>query len=261
MACPFGFHSSRADSNDLIAADNTSPRRQPADKVKSSACPFAGGADDERFNYNKDPISWFYQNQIKSEEEFQANKEQLRQEARTRLDKIFEKKGKHLIVDSDDDGFSIASSEISAWDSDVHSICTLASAANSWAAQASFKAPARVTLRVVLGITLLMSGYSAWHSLQAMLSINRFWGIITFGWIPAASLFAAIMVAAAAGTFMYLTDDRSKPWLLAVQIVVHVLCAGCTLLAMLCWVYPSHVDLKVSFTWLCLSCKESNSSN
>lgn len=87
---------------------------------------------DDRFDITKDPVSWFYQNQIKSEEEFQAKKEQLRAAARHKLDEIFEKKGKHLIVDSDDEGFSIGSSELSAWDSDVYSIRTLASCANSW---------------------------------------------------------------------------------------------------------------------------------
>lgn len=47
------------------------------------------------------------QNQIRSEEEFQAKKSKLREQARERLDSIFEQKGKHLIVDSDDDDFSI----------------------------------------------------------------------------------------------------------------------------------------------------------
>lgn len=110
---------------------------------------------DERFNYEKDPISWFYQNQIKSEEQFQEKKAELRETARHKLDDIFEKKGKHLIIDSEDDDFSIASSELSAWDSDVHSIQTLASCANSWAEAAQFKAPAMVTLRVVLIVTMV----------------------------------------------------------------------------------------------------------
>lgn len=95
-------------------------------------------------------MSWFYQNQIKSEEQFQAKKAELKETARSRLDEIFEKKGKHLIIDSDDDDFSIASSELSAWDSDVHSIQTLASCANSWAEAAQFTAPAMVSLRVIL---------------------------------------------------------------------------------------------------------------
>jgi hypothetical protein len=47
------------------------------------------------------------QNQIRSEEEFQAKKAKLREQTRERLDAIFEQKGKHLIVDSDDDDFSI----------------------------------------------------------------------------------------------------------------------------------------------------------
>jgi hypothetical protein len=60
----------------------------------------------------------------------------------------------HLIIDSDDD-FSIATSELSAWDSDVYSIRTLASCANSWAQAADFKAPALVTLRVMLLVTMV----------------------------------------------------------------------------------------------------------
>lgn len=88
----------------------------------------AAGTDDDRFDYNKDPISWFYQvsgptltvqlkprtaqsagaehavncccactcpqNQIKSEEQFQAKKAELRKAAVERLENIFEKKGK-----------------------------------------------------------------------------------------------------------------------------------------------------------------------
>lgn len=65
----------------------------------------------------------------------------------------------HLIIDSDDD-FSIATSELSAWDSDVHSIRTLASCANSWAQAADFKAPALVTLRVMLLVTMV--GHLCW---------------------------------------------------------------------------------------------------
>jgi hypothetical protein len=83
----------------------------------------ASGDDDKRFDINTDPVSWFYQNQvcadkgaaripwtgftfmhsfigrvtdscllhcsqIKSEEEFQKKKEQLRSEAKKRLDMV-----------------------------------------------------------------------------------------------------------------------------------------------------------------------------
>lgn len=88
----------------------------------------ATDADGDRFDYNKDPISWFYQvqssltgvkgsrhpqqrgkldtscahaappstlqNQIKSEEQFQAKKTELRKAAVERLESVFEKKGK-----------------------------------------------------------------------------------------------------------------------------------------------------------------------
>lgn len=63
----------------------------------------------------------------------------------------------HLIIDSDDD-FSIATSELSAWDSDVHSIRTLASCANSWAEAADFQAPAMCTLRIALLVTAVRAG-------------------------------------------------------------------------------------------------------
>jgi hypothetical protein len=96
----------------------------------------SGANDADRFDYNKDPISWFYQvsnlshpthhqqahgcmrhckaagrisqpthvcsahdelvsqNQIKSEEQFQAKKSELRAAALERLETIFDKKGK-----------------------------------------------------------------------------------------------------------------------------------------------------------------------
>eukprot|EP00878_Enallax_costatus_P000625 GHUV01000728.1.p2 GENE.GHUV01000728.1~~GHUV01000728.1.p2 ORF type:complete len:164 (+),score=45.27 GHUV01000728.1:1880-2371(+) len=132
----------------------------------TSRLPLQQSGHDEHFDYNKDPISWFYQNQIKSEEQFQAKKAELRETARHKLDEIFEKKGKHLIIDSDDDDFSIASSELSAWDSDVHSIQTLASCANSWAEAAQFKAPAMVTLRVVLLVTMVRRSLQACQANQ-----------------------------------------------------------------------------------------------
>jgi hypothetical protein len=41
-----------------------------------------------RFDFDTDPVSWFYQNQIKGEEDFQARKADLRVEARKRLDAV-----------------------------------------------------------------------------------------------------------------------------------------------------------------------------
>jgi hypothetical protein len=112
-------------------------------------------APDARFDYNKDPVGWFYQNQIRSEEEFQANKERVRTEARERLHELFDKKGKRLVVDSDEDDFSVHSSELSAWDSDVVSVASMASAAESWAASSKFTAPAGSTLQYILIVAVV----------------------------------------------------------------------------------------------------------
>ncbi|KAF6265355.1 hypothetical protein COO60DRAFT_1633780 [Scenedesmus sp. NREL 46B-D3] len=214
--------------------------------------------DDDRFDYNKDPVAWFYQNQIRSEEEFQAKKTALREQARERLDVIFEQKGKHLIVDSEDDDFSINSSELSAWDSEVHSIQTLASCANSWAESANFTAPAMVTLRAVLVCTMVAAVHSMWQSLQAMLHVNRFWGVIEFGWVPLVSLVTAFITAIAGFVYYYMTDSKSKKGLLGAQIAMHVLAGGCSLLAMLCWVYPSRIDSEEQITLTIASIMKAN---
>jgi hypothetical protein len=99
-------------------------------------------------------ICRFFQNQIRSEEEFQANKAQLREQARATLEHLFDKKGKHLVIDSDDD-FSICSSELSAWDSDVDSISSMVSCAADWVQETQFQAPALQQLRAVMLLTLV----------------------------------------------------------------------------------------------------------
>lgn len=48
-----------------------------------------------------DPLGWFYANQIKCEEDFQAKKEQLRAEAKKRLDEIMDKKNQRMMWPSD----------------------------------------------------------------------------------------------------------------------------------------------------------------
>lgn len=63
---------------------------------------------------------------------------------------MFEKKGKRLVIDSDDDDFSICSSELSALDSDVASINSLASCVREWREEAHFNAPAEAMLQLAL---------------------------------------------------------------------------------------------------------------
>jgi hypothetical protein len=104
----------------------------------------------------------FFQNQIRSEEEFQARKVDLRAAARRRLDGIFQKKGKRLLVDPDDDAFSIGSSELSAWDSDVASIVSLSSCVREWREDARFGAPAEALMQLGLAVTAVSGPAVGW---------------------------------------------------------------------------------------------------
>ncbi len=72
-----------------------------------------------------------------------------------RLEELFHKKGKHLVIDTDDDDFSIASSELSAWDSDVASISSLTSCAAEWVQEAKFGAPADTAMKYGLAAVLV----------------------------------------------------------------------------------------------------------
>jgi hypothetical protein len=84
------------------------------------------------------------------------------------------------------------------------------------------------------------------------MQVNRFWGIVTVGWMPIASLATASIGAVMSLFLWYMIDSKSKPGLLTGQICMHVLCIGCMMLAMLCWVYPSKVDPQVRMrTSLC----------
>jgi hypothetical protein len=121
-------------------------------------------------------ICRFFQNQIKSEEQFQENKAKLREQARATLEHLFDKKGKHLVIDSDDD-FSICSSELSAWDSDVDSISSMVSCAADWVQETQFQAPALQQLRAIMLLTLV----------SRPLLLHMAWQLLMFalaGWSP-----------------------------------------------------------------------------
>lgn len=87
--------------------------------------------------------------------------------------------------------------------------------------------------------------YTGWRALQGLMSINRFWGIITVGWVPGASLAAASLTTIAAIALWYATNSKGKAVLLGGQVALQLLCAATTLLALLCWVYPAQVDPQV----------------
>lgn len=81
--------------------------------------------------------------------------------------------------------------------------------------------------------------------MQALTQISHYWGVITVGWVPLASLAAASITAISAICLWYMTDTKSKAGLLTGQIAMQLLCAGCMLLATVCWVHPSKLDPKV----------------
>lgn len=209
--------------------------------------PQAGAASDDRFNIDKDPVSWFYQNQIRSEEEFQKKREHLRHEARTRLDGIFARKGKALhVIDSDDDtNFTVCSDEISAWDSELHSLFSMDSCARSWAAEAKFRAPALSTLMAALACCMAASGHGAWRAGQALQHIHRFWSFIEMGWLPTACLGISSTAAVCAPLVVWAARLKARRMLLAFQLALHVLATCAALLSMLCWVQPSRINDQV----------------
>lgn len=87
-------------------------------------------------------MSWFYRNQIKADKEALARKRKKNEEAKAKLEAIMATKHKQLEFADGLEDMSIASSELSELDSDVHSMASLKSCAESWIEDAGYKAPA-----------------------------------------------------------------------------------------------------------------------
>lgn len=79
-----------------------------------------------------------------------------------------------------------------------------------------------------------------------MTSINRFWGIVSYGWVPVASLVVSAAILLLVGTFWYTMGSRSKKTILGFQIVLQLLYAVGIVLTILCYVYRSQIDVEVS---------------
>jgi hypothetical protein len=94
-------------------------------------------------------VNWFYKSQIQAEENFKRKKSKQQQQYRERLERLMGAKEKHLEFDPsiDFDKLSIASSELSELDSDVHSLSSLKSCADSWILDAEYKKPAEGWIR------------------------------------------------------------------------------------------------------------------
>ncbi|KAG2427327.1 hypothetical protein HXX76_012522 [Chlamydomonas incerta] len=171
------------------------------------------------FDFEKDPVSWFYQNQIKSEAEFAKKKDALRAEARKRLDAIMSKKDKHLEwpSDSDLDDLSIRSSELSDLDSDVDSLGSIISCANSWIEDARYGTPAEKTLVWTSYTALATSGYSLWLTVQAVNTTRKVVGVLANSVWPNAAFAGAALLGACFIGLLLAVRYRSKRILLLSQ--------------------------------------------
>ncbi|KAG2432305.1 hypothetical protein HYH02_013027 [Chlamydomonas schloesseri] len=250
MPCPFGF---TAEDGEYDLGDITSSEEEEEEKVEEGA-----GSGNEKqkkskkdkkkakededveeikpsgakkkkekkkapeeleFDFEKDPVSWFYQNQIKSEAEFAKKKDALRAEARKRLDAIMSKKDKHLEwpSDSDLDDLSIRSSELSDLDSDVDSLASIISCANSWIEDARYGTPAEKTLTWTAYTALATSGYSLWLTVQAVNTTRKVIGVLANSVWPNAAFGGAALLGASFIGLLMAVRYRSKRILLLSQ--------------------------------------------
>lgn len=108
-------------------------------------------------------MSWFYRNQIKADKEALARKRKKNEEAKAKLEAIMATKHKQLEFADGLEDMSIASSELSELDSDVHSMASLKSCAESWIEDAGYKAPAEQWVKNS-AVTVLVR---AWVCMQA----------------------------------------------------------------------------------------------
>ncbi|KAG2485413.1 hypothetical protein HYH03_015899 [Edaphochlamys debaryana] len=273
MPCPFGFTAEDAGEGDVssegeeeVPSENgDKPEKEevkededgePKAKKGSEPAKATGkskkdkkkvNVEDMTFDFEKDPVSWFYQNQIKSEAEFTKKKEALRLEARKRLDAIMHKKDKRVEWpdDSDLDELSIRSSELSDLDSDVDSLGSIISCADSWIEDARYGTPAEKTLSYASYISLAATGYSLFLAIQAVNSTRKVVGVLSNSFWPMAGFTSAALLG---GTFigaLLSIRYRSKRILLISQAAMLLLYSA--FLVIVCGIVfaPTAVDAKL----------------
>jgi hypothetical protein len=94
-----------------------------------------------------DPVTWFRESGIKTDEDFAKHQALLRKEAAHRLEKIEEAKRRLREIDSDMDSWSGSDLALSDFDDDKHSLCSLMSCANEWISDAEFKGRAEFWIK------------------------------------------------------------------------------------------------------------------
>jgi len=190
-------------------------------------------------------VSWFYQNQIKSEEEFQAKKAILREEAKKRLEQIMAAKKKLIEFDSDLDDFSIASSELSELDSDVDSLSSMISCANSWIEDVQYKTPAENTLKYTASAAMIAAAHCVYQSFNGITTCRKVLGVVLNSTWPTGTFFAAIAMAVFAGLALLAAVRRSKRFLLASLVGCVAVYGACAALVAAMYFEPTKVDSRL----------------
>ncbi|KAF5828892.1 hypothetical protein DUNSADRAFT_16853 [Dunaliella salina] len=255
MPCPFGFSAGADEGADAsgeeepdipengpvfcageVADGEAGAEGEERHPIKKKSKKKGGNAENKgRFDFDTDPVSWFYQNQIKSEEDFQARKADLRAEARRRLDAIMAKKQQHILwpSDSEFDDISISSEELSDLDSDVHSMHSLRSCADSWEERAHFKRPAESCTYWVALCTLALSAWSIHVSTHL-----QHW--------PTYAVLTALGMATASGCMLAGTHFRAKRIVLASQVMSIMAYGAAVLLSVQLFLLPIQVDVNLT---------------
>ncbi|KXZ43832.1 hypothetical protein GPECTOR_79g111 [Gonium pectorale] len=188
--------------------------------------------EDMKFDFDKDPVSWFYQNQIKSEAEFAKRKDALRAEARKRLDQIMSKKNKSVDwpSDSDLDELSIRSSELCA---------------NSWIEDARYGTPAEKTLKCCCYIAMAALCYSLYLTMHAVNTTRKVAGVLVFSAWPSASFLAGGLLGATYIGALLAVRYRSRRFLLASQSAMLALYSTYLVIVVGVVLQPTAVDAKL----------------
>uniref|UniRef100_A0A7S0WGP3 Transmembrane protein n=1 Tax=Chlamydomonas leiostraca TaxID=1034604 RepID=A0A7S0WGP3_9CHLO len=233
-----------ADAPSNAATEGTGTAGKKKKKSKKTGKAQAGG---KRFDFDTDPVSWFYQNQIRSEEEFQAKKEMLRAEARKRLDAIMDKKNQRLLwpSDSEFDDLSMSSGELSELDSDVHSLASLRSCAASWIEDQAYKLPAESTLRWAAFTGMALSAWAMYLAYNGMSLTRKVAGVILRSEWPAYAFTVCLVCAVAAALGLLAANWRSKRLLLTSQVLLLLAYAATVYVGLNMRQLPTEVDTKL----------------
>ncbi|KAJ9527550.1 hypothetical protein QJQ45_025827, partial [Haematococcus lacustris] len=239
-----GEQAASEDETGSVAETHPAHPTQPASDAPGTSVKKSRKRAPTTFDIDKDPVSWFYQNQIKCEEEFQAKKDALREEARKRLDQIMDKKNKRLMwpSDSEFDDLSISSGELSELDSDVHSLTSLRSCALSWLENSKYGRPAEACLRWAALAGLAASGIGMILSYVAVKAGQKLPGAVKHSEWATYAFLAAVLLSSGGGLAMLACNWRSKRLLLGAQ-VLHTIAYGVTaFITVMLWVRPIAVD-------------------